>query len=87
MKGHEEIRDAAAILRENPDINFTGYIEGTGLLNDEVDVVVADGFTGNIALKTMEGTARFVYKVVSESATSNILRKTCLLYTSDAADE
>jgi len=79
MKGHEEIRDAAAMLRKNKDINFSGYIEGNGLLNDEIDVVVADGFTGNIALKTMEGTARFIYKVVSESAKSNILRKTCAM--------
>ncbi len=79
MKGHEEIRDAAALLRENKHINFTGYIEGNGILNDEIDVIVADGFTGNIALKTMEGTARFIYKVVSESAQSTILRKTTAL--------
>ena len=61
-KGTELTRAAAAALRRAP-IEFAGYCEGRDLLTGEFDVIVTDGFTGNVALKTMEGTA----KVVGES--------------------
>ena len=66
MKGTDEIRDAAAQLRATPavDMQFNGFIEGDRLSRGEVDVVVCDGFSGNIALKTAEGTARFVAELV-----------------------
>lgn len=56
LKGHEEIRDAAAILRD-ADLpgEFVGFIEGDDIAAGTVDVVVTDGFTGNVALKTAEG--------------------------------
>lgn len=58
MKGHEELREAAAILREkNLPIDFKGFIEGNDIGKGVVDVVVSDGFTGNVALKSAEGTA------------------------------
>jgi len=57
-KGLTSIRDAAAILRELPDINFIGYLEGNDLLTGETDVLVCDGFVGNVTLKTMEGVVR-----------------------------
>jgi glycerol-3-phosphate acyltransferase PlsX len=59
MKGHEEVRAAAARLRA-PDapVRFHGFVEGDDIAAGTVDVVVTDGFTGNIALKTAEGTAR-----------------------------
>jgi glycerol-3-phosphate acyltransferase PlsX len=59
VKGVEEIRSAAAILKEAPlPIRYHGFIEGDDIGRGTVDVVVTDGFTGNIALKTAEGTAK-----------------------------
>jgi glycerol-3-phosphate acyltransferase PlsX len=59
VKGVEEIRDAAAVLREAPlPIRYHGFVEGDDVGKGVVDVVVTDGFTGNIALKTAEGTAK-----------------------------
>ena len=59
VKGVEEIRDAAALLKQSPlPIRYHGFIEGDDIGHGTVDVVVTDGFTGNIALKTAEGTAK-----------------------------
>ena len=62
QKGTEEIRDAAQALRDATQLplTFAGFIEGDKLSRGDVDVIVCDGFSGNIALKTAEGTARFV---------------------------
>ncbi|HSE77693.1 MAG TPA: phosphate acyltransferase PlsX [Alphaproteobacteria bacterium] len=59
MKGHEELRAAAALLRaSNVPLRFQGFVEGDDITAGTVDVVVTDGFTGNVALKTAEGTAK-----------------------------
>jgi glycerol-3-phosphate acyltransferase PlsX len=59
VKGVEEIRGAAAVLKEAPlPIHYSGFVEGDDIGRGVVDVVVTDGFTGNIALKTAEGTAK-----------------------------
>ncbi len=59
IKGVEEIRDAAAVLKEAPlPLRYHGFVEGDDIGRGTVDVVVTDGFTGNIALKTAEGTAK-----------------------------
>jgi len=59
VKGVEEIRKAAAVLKESPlPIRYHGFVEGDDVGKGVVDVVVTDGFTGNIALKTAEGTAK-----------------------------
>jgi glycerol-3-phosphate acyltransferase PlsX len=59
VKGVEQIKEAASVLREAPlPIHYHGFIEGDDIGHDSVDVVVTDGFTGNIALKTAEGTAK-----------------------------
>ncbi|HUH37358.1 MAG TPA: phosphate acyltransferase PlsX [Spongiibacteraceae bacterium] len=60
IKGNQQVRDAAALLRADTTINFCGYIEGDGLHRGDVDVVVCDGFVGNVALKACEGTARLI---------------------------
>src|SRR3569833_2117106 len=62
LKGTDELKEAAALLREADylPLRFDGFTEGDQLSRGEVDVVVTDGFSGNIALKTAEGTARFV---------------------------
>ena len=61
MKGHEEVRQANRVLREGYfDLDYKGFVEGDDITRGSVDVVVTDGFTGNVALKAMEGAARFV---------------------------
>lgn len=61
QKGHEEVREAHRILKEGGlALDYRGFVEGTDISAGTVDVVVTDGFTGNIALKTAEGTARFI---------------------------
>ena len=54
-KGHDTIKDAAALIGDS-SLNYVGFIEGTDIFRGKADVVVTDGFTGNVALKTMEGT-------------------------------
>ncbi len=59
QKGHEELRAASAVLRENRlGLSFHGFVEGDDIAAGTVDVIVTDGFTGNIAIKTAEGTSR-----------------------------
>ncbi len=61
QKGHEEVREAHRMLRElGLDLDYRGFVEGTDIAKGTVDVVVTDGFTGNVALKTAEGVARFI---------------------------
>lgn len=74
QKGHEEIRNAAQLIRESGvDMDFQGFVEGDDISKGTVDVVVTDGFTGNIALKTGEGTARLVGQLLKEALTSGPL--------------
>ena len=68
LKGHELIRTAARVLREaDPAMAFQGFVEGNDISKGTVDVVVTDGFTGNIALKSAEGAARLVGSWVKEA--------------------
>ncbi|WP_374570229.1 phosphate acyltransferase PlsX [Phenylobacterium sp.] len=74
MKGHEEVRQAHRILREGRfDIAYHGFVEGDDLTKGVVDVVVTDGFTGNVALKTAEGVARFITGELRAALTSSPL--------------
>lgn len=76
MKGHEEVREAARILREGGfGLDYRGFVEGTDIAKGTVDVVVTDGFTGNIALKTAEGVARFISALLKEALTSGPMAK------------
>ncbi len=77
IKGNETIKNAYKILSEkkNDEFNFAGYIEGNNIMSGDVNVIVTDGFTGNIALKTAEGTANFIMKEVKNSMTSNLYGK------------
>lgn len=81
MKGHDEIRTAASILRERPlPGTFTGFVEGNDMLAGTVDVVVTDGFSGNIALKTAEGTARLMGFLLRQTFSSTIWAKIGYLF-------
>ncbi|MFN0025085.1 MAG: phosphate acyltransferase PlsX [Parvularculaceae bacterium] len=76
LKGHELIRAAARTLREaDPDMAFIGFVEGNDISEGAADVVVTDGFTGNIALKSAEGAARLVGGWIKEALTGSILSK------------
>ena len=77
LKGNEIIKETFHILNEkkNSNFNFSGYIEGNQLMNGEVNVIVSDGFTGNVALKTAEGTANFITDELKKALGGSILGK------------
>jgi glycerol-3-phosphate acyltransferase PlsX len=77
LKGTGELKEAAALLRDADylDMSFKGFTEGDQLSRGQVDVVVTDGFSGNIALKTAEGTARFVTDLLRRAFTSSLRSK------------
>jgi glycerol-3-phosphate acyltransferase PlsX len=74
IKGNEIVQAAHNMLATS-DINYVGFVEGHDIFSDKVDVVVTDGFTGNVALKTMEGAARLISDVLREEFTRSPLRK------------
>ena len=77
FKGNETIKETYQILndRNSKNYNFAGYIEGNELMNGDVNVIVSDGFTGNVALKTAEGTANFITNELKTAMTGSILGK------------
>jgi phosphate acyltransferase len=71
LKGHESIRDAAKLIRESGiKMNFHGFVEGDDIAKGTVDVVVTDGFTGNVALKTAEGLAKMISEMLKDALKS-----------------
>lgn len=80
-KGHEEVRAAATLLANAPiKAEFVGFVEGDDIGKGTVDVVVTDGFTGNIALKTAEGTARLISDFLSRAMRRSIFSKIGYLF-------
>tara|TARA_B110001450_G_C17436885_1_gene406244 strand:- start:83 stop:727 length:645 start_codon:yes stop_codon:yes gene_type:complete len=77
LKGNETIKETYQILndKKSNNFNFSGYIEGNELMNGKVNVIVSDGFTGNVALKTAEGTANFITSELKKALSGNILGK------------
>jgi glycerol-3-phosphate acyltransferase PlsX len=88
LKGTDELKDAAAILREADylGMQFDGFIEGDKLSRGDVDVIVTDGFSGNIALKSLEGTARFVTDLLKRAFSSSIRSKIGFLISRPATE-
>lgn len=74
IKGHQSVQAAHELISALP-LNYVGFVEGHDIFSDKVDVVVTDGFTGNVALKTMEGLARMIGAMVREEFTRNALRR------------
>ena len=66
IKGHEMIKEASLLLEES-SINYVGYLEGNDIVENKADVIVTDGFTGNIAIKAMEGTIELMTSVLKQS--------------------
>ena len=77
LKGNEIIKETFQKLNEkkNQNFNFSGYIEGNELMKGKVNVIVSDGFTGNVALKTAEGTANFITDELKEALSGSLLGK------------
>ena len=83
IKGTEVLKKTYPILKkisQNGDFEFNGYIEGNRIPDGESNVIVTDGFTGNIALKTAEGTAKFITDNLKMSLKENILSKISILF-------
>ena len=74
IKGSEKVKKASALLSET-DLNYVGYVEGDEIFNSRVDVIVCDGFEGNVALKASEGTAKMIMTVLKEEFKRNIFTK------------
>lgn len=66
-KGHQEIRDAAVMLAQCNELDYVGFIEGNQIFDGLADVIVCDGFTGNITIKTSEGAVRVVQRLMRRS--------------------
>jgi len=73
-KGHGTVRDAAALLNES-GLNYVGFIEGNEIFSGKADVVVSDGFTGNVAIKTMEGTVGLSIHYLRRAFSRNLFAK------------
>ena len=83
IKGTEILKTASKRLKHlsnEENFIYNGYIEGNNIMRGESNVIVTDGFTGNVALKTAEGTAKFITKNLQKSLTSNIFSKFSLIF-------
>ncbi len=79
-KGNELTKAAFHLLKENTNIDFYGNIESRDMIDGDVDIVVTDGFTGNIVLKTAEGTADFMKNIIKEEIGKSLLAKVGALF-------
>ena len=77
LKGNETIKETYQTLndKKSENYNFSGYIEGNHLMDGDVNVIVSDGFTGNVALKTAEGTANFITGELKKVMTGSLIGK------------
>jgi len=75
IKGNEQVKKTAQLLTQSNLINYVGYIEGDQIFQGTVDVIVCDGFVGNVALKTSEGVAVFIGKLIKESFQRNFFTR------------
>ena len=74
IKGNDQVKEANKLL-EHSNLNYIGYVEGDDIYCGDVDVVVCDGFVGNVSLKTSEGVARFISELAKKAFTKNIFTK------------
>jgi glycerol-3-phosphate acyltransferase PlsX len=81
MKGNDAVKNASILLKNSAfKDNFLGYVEGDDIMKGMVEVVVTDGFTGNIALKSIEGASKFFANVIKDGFTSTIMSKIGYLF-------
>src|SRR5690606_2780464 len=74
IKGNEIVREAGELL-SGSGLNYVGFVEGDGIFHADSDVVVSDGFVGNVALKTMEGVASLIGSFLRQECSKNAMRK------------
>jgi glycerol-3-phosphate acyltransferase PlsX len=74
IKGNEQVKEAARLISES-DLNYKGFAEGDDIYKGDFDVIVCDGFVGNIALKTSEGVAKMIATFIKREFTRNLLTK------------
>lgn len=79
IKGNEQVKETAVLLSRASFINYQGYIEGDQIYNGDADVIVCDGFVGNVALKTSEGVAIFIRKLIQEAFEQSFFTKLAAL--------
>lgn len=75
VKGTEVLEDTYEMISKNSNLNFQGFIEGSDITKGTVNVVVTDGFSGNVALKTFEGAIKFVISLLKKEVNSHIIAK------------
>ena len=75
IKGNDQVKKAAQLIQTVGNLNYIGYIEGGEVFKDRADVIVCDGFTGNIALKSNEGLARLIGGKLKQSFSKNLYRR------------
>lgn len=78
MKGNEQVKEAARLLSQTP-VNYIGFVEGDDIYKGTADVIVCDGFVGNVALKTSEGVAKMITQFLKEEFSRNWLTKAAAL--------
>jgi glycerol-3-phosphate acyltransferase PlsX len=75
IKGNEQVKQAAQLLTATQSLNYIGFIEGDAIYKGKADVIVCDGFVGNVALKTTEGVAKFIGKLIKKAFYQNYLTR------------
>lgn len=84
-KGRDEIKEAATTLKSlEGKVNYIGFVEGNDICAGKADVIVSDGFSGNVALKTIEGTAKFISGVLKQTIRQSIISKVGFMLASPA---
>ena len=80
MKGNEQVKQTALLFEANPNIHYTGFIEGDAIFKGVADVVVCDGFVGNVMLKSCEGIMKFFSRGMKEEFQRNWMTRLCALF-------
>ncbi|MBU0455818.1 MAG: phosphate acyltransferase PlsX [Pseudomonadota bacterium] len=80
IKGNELVKQTAQLLSGSQQINYVGYVEGDEIFKGRADVIVCDGFVGNVALKTIEGEAKFITKIIKEAFRKNFWTRLVALF-------
>lgn len=79
MKGLDSIKQASKMLYAADSINYIGFVEGNDIFFNKADVIVCDGFVGNVALKTTEGVASLISKIIKDAFSSGVVSRICML--------
>lgn len=75
MKGNEQVRETAELLSAQSELNYIGFVEGSDIFSDRADVIVCDGFVGNVALKTSEGLASMIGVLLKQALQQNFFTR------------